>query len=139
MFVIFKLYKRITIVLCSTKTYHLFQSTKIKKNFWDTWPRMHGHFIWGVIAMSYPYRNVVKFAVSCYNFLKIAHVVKSYLYPYLYLYLCPCIQAHDAKLAYNWNPIWELIGFSLSFGFKYIYVCVWERESSILLLNYRLC
>ena len=79
--------KRITIVFCSTKTYHLFQSTKIKKIFWDTWPRMHEHFIWGVIAMLYAYRNIVKFAVSCYKFSKIARVVKSYPYPYL----CPCI------------------------------------------------
>ena len=33
---------------------------------------MHGHFIWSVVPILYPYRNNVLFVVSYYNFLKIA-------------------------------------------------------------------
>ena len=38
-----------------------------------------------------------------------------------------------AKLTHNWNTIWILIGFSLNFSFKYIYIC------KVVIYNYVLC
>ena len=36
---------------------------------------------------------------------------------------------HDAKLNNNWNPIQNIIEFSLNFSFNYIYIYIYrERE-----------
>ena len=77
-----------------------------------------------VVSVSYLSFNCVQFAISCYNFSKIACVAVSYLYPFP----CPCILVYKSSLTIKYSFSFHIICPSF-------YVCISKNRCPISIMN----